>query len=106
VARERERKFVALNATAVVSHEDALDAPRLQAQLDARGAGVDGVLDQFLDHRGRALDHLARGNLADQLVWQGADRSVRRGERGVHRISIRRGARQARTSGGPMAPLR
>jgi hypothetical protein len=31
------------------------------------------VIDQFAHDRGRALDHLAGGNLADQLVGQLAD---------------------------------
>ena len=36
--------------------------------LDARGAGVERVLQQFLHHRGRALDHFARGDLVGNVL--------------------------------------
>ena len=45
-------------------------------------AGIERVVDQLAHHRGRALDHLAGGDLADQLVGQFADRTARRGGRG------------------------
>ena len=38
---------------------------RFRRHLDARGAGIDGVLDQLLDRGGRALDHLAGGDAVD-----------------------------------------
>ena len=38
-----------------------------------RGAGVDGVLDQLLDRRGRALDHLARGDPVGGGLGQAPD---------------------------------
>ena len=50
---------------------------------DLRGAGVERVVDQLAHHRGRALDHLAGGDLADQLVGQFADGAAGR-EHGVH----------------------
>jgi hypothetical protein len=34
---------------------------------DAARPGVDGVLDQFLDHAGGPLHHLAGGNAVDQV---------------------------------------
>ena len=46
---------------------------KLVANLITR-AGVDRVLDQFLDGGGRALDHLARGDAIDQDRRQLADR--------------------------------
>ena len=42
--------------------------------LDARRAGVDGVLDEFLDRARRALDHLARGDAVHGLGRELADR--------------------------------
>ena len=33
-------------------------------------AGVDGVLDQFLDDRGRPLDDLAGRDLIGEIRWQ------------------------------------
>src|SRR6185295_18630385 len=41
---------------------------RLELDPDLGRPGVQGVLDQLLDHRRRALDDLARGDLRDQGV--------------------------------------
>ena len=46
---------------------------------DLAGAGVQRVVDQLAHHRGRALDHLAGGDLADQLVGQFAYHATRLG---------------------------
>ena len=55
-----------------------------------RGAGVERVVDQLAHHRGRALDHLAGGDLADQFVGQFADGAARGGdEEGVHERDCR-----------------
>ncbi len=35
---------------------------------DARGLGVDGVLDQFLDDRRRPFDHFAGGDLIREVL--------------------------------------
>ncbi|CAB3623672.1 hypothetical protein LMG26845_00001 [Achromobacter insuavis] len=70
VARQRQRQFFRWNAAAVVGHGDAADAAALQAHFDRAPAGVDGVLEDFLEHRGGSLDHFARGDLADQQVGQ------------------------------------
>ncbi len=63
---------------AVVADHDAAHAAALQPHLDARRAGVQRVFQQLLDHRRRALDHLASGDLADQHVGQPADLCRRR----------------------------
>ena len=52
------------DAAAVVGDRDALDAAFLEPHGDLRGAGVERVFQQFLDHGRRALDHLAGGDLA------------------------------------------
>ena len=44
-----------------------------QIDVDAFGAGIQRVFDQFLDHRGRPLDDLAGGNLVDQGIGELAD---------------------------------
>jgi hypothetical protein len=41
--------------------------------LDARGAGIDGVFDQFLGSAGRSFDDLAGGDLVDQRFGQQLD---------------------------------
>ena len=35
----------------------------LEIDADISGSGIDGILHEFLDHRGRALYHLACGDL-------------------------------------------
>ena len=65
VAGDRERQLVDFDAAAIVGHADQLAAPLLYRHVDPRRAGVDGVLQQLLQDAGRALDHLARGDLVD-----------------------------------------
>ena len=43
--------------------------------VDARRLGVDGVLDQLLDDRGRPLDDFAGGDLVREVVGQAGDSS-------------------------------
>ena len=73
MARERERELVARDAAAVVAHAAKRDAAGLDLDLDAARAGVEAVLDQFLDHRRRPLDDLAGGDLVDELFGQDPD---------------------------------
>ena len=74
VALEREVEVVAGHPRPVVGHADEL-APRvLQLHGDGARAGVDGVFHQLLDHGGRALDDLARGDLVDELLGEATDR--------------------------------
>ena len=67
----------AIHAAAVVGDRDQRAAAVVQRDLDAPRAGVDGVLDQLLDRRGRPLDHLAGGDAVDQIGRQEADRHRR-----------------------------
>ena len=48
-------------------------AAHLHRDRDARRAGVDGVLDEFLDDRRRALHHLAGGDLVGEFGRELAD---------------------------------
>ncbi len=52
-----------------ISVEPALAEP----DRDVGRARVDRVFDQFLERRGRALDHFARGDAVDQGFGQAAD---------------------------------
>ena len=72
VALDRQRKLVRAHAVAVVGDRDQRSAAVRQRHVDTRRAGVDGVLDQFLDHRRRTFDHLAGGDAVDQTVGQAA----------------------------------
>ena len=50
------------HAAAVVGHTDHGGAAVPDLDRDLVGTGVKGVFHQFLDDRGRALDHLAGGD--------------------------------------------
>ncbi len=77
VALERGAELLARDAAAVVLDRDQPHAAREQAHRDLARAGIERIVDQLAHHRRRALDHLAGGDLADQLVGQFADRSAR-----------------------------
>ena len=73
VAVEREHHVVAVHPGAVVVDRDPSLAAGVERDRDARGAGVERVLDQLLDHRRRTLDDLAGGDLAHQPVVEESD---------------------------------
>ena len=50
-------------------------ATKFDPNGDPAGAGVNGVLDEFLDDGGRPLDDFASGNLVGEL-WRQADDST------------------------------
>ena len=52
---------------------EVLPAPRT-SMLTRRASDVEGVLDQLLDHRRGALDHLARCDGVSDLWGEQADR--------------------------------
>ncbi len=70
VARERQRQLRRRDAATVVAHPHQLQAAALDLDLDAPGAGVECVLDQLLDDRGRALDDFASGDLVDERITE------------------------------------
>ncbi len=69
-----DRQIFSRNSGAVVDDFDEIQAPALQRDGHAGGAGVHGVLDEFLDDRCRAFDDLAGRDLADGLDVENADR--------------------------------
>ena len=66
VALQRQQRVLALHAAAVVGHPDEGEPALLHVHGDGGRARVEGVLDQLLHDGGRALDHLARGDLVDE----------------------------------------
>ena len=74
VARERDPQFRRCDTHPVVAHAAQPRAALLHLHHDPSRACVQAVLDQFLDHRGGALHHLAGGNLVDQVVGQQLNR--------------------------------
>ncbi len=73
VAFEGQQGIVAVHALAVVGDADEAAAAGLDFDANAVGAGVQGILQQFLDHGGRAIDNLAGGDLVGNLVGENAD---------------------------------
>jgi len=59
-------------AGAVVADADEFDAALFEFHDDAVRAGVDGVLDEFLDDAGGAFHHLAGGDTIDEMFGKAA----------------------------------
>ncbi len=76
MARQRERQLLGGDAAAVVGDRNALDAAFFQADRDLRRARVERVFEQLLDDCRGPFDHLAGGDLRDQLVIQLLDGAV------------------------------
>ena len=70
VAQERQGGILRGHAGAVVHYPDTAAAPLLDFHGDVAGLGVQGIFHQFLHHRGRPRDHLARGNAGGRLTVQ------------------------------------
>ncbi len=85
VALERQGQLLGRDAAAVVLHHDGAHAAAHELDIDLAGAGVQGVVHQLAHHGGRALHHLASGDLADQFIGEFADGPARgRRQRGRH----------------------
>jgi hypothetical protein len=72
---------------AIVGNGDALDPALFQAHRDVAGAGIERILEQFLDHGRWPIDDLAGRDLGDELIGQGLD-WAERGLRGIHGLII------------------
>ena len=70
VALERLDRIGRRHAAAVVDHADQVTPAAGGLDRDHRRAGVDRVVDQLLDDRGRSLDDLAGGDLIDDGCGQ------------------------------------
>ena len=66
MALDRQREVVGAHAAAVIGNADETAPAGLDDDIDARGAGIERVLDELLDGRGRPLDHLASGDAVDE----------------------------------------
>src|SRR5580700_5144312 len=73
VAFKGKQCIVADHAVAVVPDGNERAAASAKLDFDARGAGIEGVFDEFLHHRGRALDDLTSGDLVGNAVGKDAD---------------------------------
>jgi hypothetical protein len=73
VARQGERQILRPHAATVVGDADQGLAAMGDLHGDPRGAGVDGVLHQFLDRTGGPLHHLASRDTVDRGIVELAD---------------------------------
>ena len=74
VTLDGQRQLVAAHALAVIGDGDQRLAAFPQRDVDARRAGIDRILDEFLDRRRRPLDDLAGGDTVNNDTRQLADR--------------------------------
>ena len=68
VPLDGQPRVLRLHAFAVILDADLFLATELDVNDDALRAGVQRVLDQFLDDTGRSFDDLARGDLVRNVV--------------------------------------
>jgi len=71
---EAEPRVVRIHPDAVVFDANEFLATVFDGDRQARGAGVEGVLDELLDDARRPLDHLAGGDAVDHGFVEAADR--------------------------------
>ena len=102
MAQERQVDLLRGHADPVVGHPDELAARVLQLHGDGARPGVDRVLHQLLDHRGRPLHDLARGDLVHEVIGQPVDpahgRSRSRSCHAASRLSACSGVRPPTSS--------
>ena len=77
VVGEGEREVGGVDAAAVVDDADRLGAADFDVDIDSGGAGVEAVLEEFLDDAGGPFDHLAGGDLVDHRHRQLANPALR-----------------------------
>jgi hypothetical protein len=73
MALDRQRQIGPAHALAVVGDADQAAAAAVGEHVDAGRARIERVLDQFLDHARRTLDHLAGGDAIDSGFRKLAD---------------------------------
>jgi hypothetical protein len=71
MALHRQGQLLGRHAETVIHHLDQIAPAIPEGDIDAPGAGVDGILHQLLHGRGRALDHLAGGDAVDDIGGAG-----------------------------------
>ncbi len=77
MASEGADGIVARHSLAVVDDGDQRGSGLLEVDQNARRAGVERILDQLLDHRGRSFDDFASSDLVGDDVGQNLDAATR-----------------------------
>ena len=73
VTADSDRQILRRHTAAVIGDADGEDPPAPYLHRHLIGTGVDGVLHQLLEHGGRAIDHLARGDQVGNFKAQYVD---------------------------------
>ncbi len=73
MAFEGQQRIVAHHAAAVIGDAYELAPAALDRDHDPGRAGIERILQQLLDHRGRPVDDLAGGDLIGHLVGEYVD---------------------------------
>jgi hypothetical protein len=73
VPYDGQRQVLGGDPDAVVGDADQTNAAGFEIDHDARGAGIESVVEQFLDDRSRPLDDLAGGDLVDGVRVEDSD---------------------------------
>ncbi len=66
MTRQRQRQILPGDTGTVIPHTDQFCAALLDVDFNARGAGIQRVFQQLLDHRGRPLNDFSGGNLVGE----------------------------------------
>ena len=90
MALEGKQRVIANHAATIVGDLDAFLASGFDLDLDPGGAGIQGVFQEFLDHGGRALDHLAGGDRIGDGFGEDVDARHGRGQGSVANGQFRR----------------
>ena len=77
VAFKGKQGIVRHHAAPVVGDLNQLPAAAFHLDFDARGSGVQRILEQFLQNRGRTLHHLPGGDLVGHVLRKQVNASHR-----------------------------
>ena len=72
IASNRQRDFLRRDSRTVIGHLDKAATALFDANLDGPSTGVERVLDQLLDDRGRPLDDLTRSDRRRDALGENA----------------------------------
>ena len=75
---QTEEGIGAIHAAPIIGHTYHACTPALKLDSDPTRAGIDGVLDKFLDHGSGPLHDLAGSNLTGKGVGEESDQSHRK----------------------------
>ena len=73
MALDRQGQLVTRHADAVIFHQQQVGAAIGSGDVDAGGAGIDGIFHQFLDRGGGPFDHFTGGDAVDRTFGETAN---------------------------------